>query len=36
MAREQTYAEVGLAEQILRDGRPFLLGAVPSLADRAL
>ena len=36
MAREQTYAQLSLAEQILRDGRPFLLGAVPSLADCAL
>ncbi len=36
MAREQTYAQLTLAEQMLRDGRPFLLGAVPSLADCAL
>jgi glutathione S-transferase len=36
MAREQTYAQLMLAEQMLRDGRPFLLGAVPSLADCAL
>ena len=36
MAREQTYAQLALAEQMLRDGRPFLLGAVPSLADCAL
>ena len=36
MAREQTYAHLALAEQMLRDGRPFLLGAVPSLADCAL
>jgi glutathione S-transferase len=35
-AREQTYAQLTLAEQMLRDGRPFLLGAVPSLADCAL
>src|SRR5215208_7773016 len=28
VAREQTYAQLVLAEQILRDGRPFLLGAV--------
>jgi glutathione S-transferase len=35
-AREQTYAQLVLAEQILRDGRPFLLGAAPSLADCAL
>ena len=36
MAREQTYAQLVLAEQMLRDGRPFLLGAAPSLADCAL
>jgi glutathione S-transferase len=36
MAREQTYAHLALAEEMLRDGRPFLLGAVPSLADCAL
>ena len=36
MAREQTYAHLLLAEEMLRDGRPFLLGAVPSLADCAL
>ena len=36
MARDQTYAQLSLAEQMLRDGRPFLLGAVPSLADCAL
>jgi glutathione S-transferase len=36
MAREQTYAQLTLAEQMLRDGRPFLLGGVPSLADCAL
>jgi glutathione S-transferase len=35
-AREQTYAQLSLAEQMLRDGRPFLLGGVPSLADCAL
>ena len=35
-AREQTYAQLVLAEQMLRDGRPFLLGAVASLADCAL
>jgi glutathione S-transferase len=35
-AREQTYAQLVIAEQMLRDGRPFLLGAVPSLADCAL
>jgi glutathione S-transferase len=36
LAREQTYAQLVLAEHMLRDGRPFLLGAVPSLADCAL
>ncbi len=35
-AREQTYAQLLLAEEMLRDGRPFLLGAVASLADCAL
>src|SRR5438477_1452875 len=32
IAREQTYAHLSLAEQMLRDGRPYLLGAAPSLA----
>jgi len=36
MARDQTYAQLAIAEQILRDGRPYLLGAAPSLADCAL
>lgn len=36
ISREQTYAHLVLAEQMLRDGRPFLLGAAPSLADCAL
>jgi glutathione S-transferase len=36
MALEQTYAHFAIAEQILRDGRPYLLGAAPSLADCAL
>jgi len=36
MAREQTYAHFAIAEEILRDGRPYLLGAAPSLADCAL
>jgi glutathione S-transferase len=36
MARDQTYAQLALAEQMLRDGRPYLLGAAPSLADCAL
>ena len=35
-ARDQTYAQLLLAEEMLRDGRPFLLGAVPGLADCAL
>ena len=35
-AREQTYAHLAFAEEMLRDGRPFLLGAAPSLADCAL
>jgi glutathione S-transferase len=35
-ARDQAYAQFVLAEQMLRDGRPFLLGAAPSLADCAL
>jgi glutathione S-transferase len=36
MAREQTYAHMVIAEEMLRDGRPFLLGATPGLADCAL
>jgi glutathione S-transferase len=36
IAREQVYAQLVFAEQMLRDGRPFLLGATPSLADCAL
>jgi glutathione S-transferase len=36
MAREQTYGHMAIAEEMLRDGRPFLLGAAPSLADCAL
>jgi glutathione S-transferase len=36
VTREQTYAQLAIAEQMLRDGRPYLLGAVPSLADCAL
>ena len=35
-AREQTYAHLVIAEEMLRDGRPFLLGAAASLADCAL
>jgi glutathione S-transferase len=30
MAREQTYAQLSIAEHILRDGRPYLLGAAPA------
>jgi glutathione S-transferase len=36
IARDQAYAQLSIAEQMLRDGRPFLLGGVPSLADCAL
>ncbi len=36
MAREQTYAQLVLAEEMLADGRPFLLGAAPTVADCAL
>jgi glutathione S-transferase len=36
MARDQTYAHMIFAEEMLRDGRPFLLGAAASLADCAL
>lgn len=36
IARDQVYAHFSIAEQMLRDGRPFLLGAVPGLADCAL
>ncbi|MFI5002036.1 MAG: glutathione S-transferase family protein [Reyranellales bacterium] len=35
-AAEQTYAQLVLAEEMLADGRPFLLGAAPTLADCAL
>lgn len=35
-AREQAYAHLVIAEEMLRDGRPFLLGAAASLADCAL
>ena len=34
--RAQTYAQLSLAEEILADGRKFLLGGEPSLADCAL
>ena len=36
MARDQTYAQLALAEAMLADGRKFLLGAEPTLADCAL
>ena len=36
MLRDQTYALLSLAEQMLADGRKFVLGAEPSLADCAL
>ncbi len=35
-ARDQTYAQLVLAEQMLADGRPFLTGAAPTIADCAL
>jgi glutathione S-transferase len=35
-ARDQTHAQLVLAEEMLADGRQFLLGGVPSLADCAL
>ncbi len=36
MARDQTYAQLSLAEAMLADGRRFLLGGEPTLADCAL
>ncbi len=36
MALQQTYAQLVIAEQMLADGRPYLLGAEPCLADCAL
>jgi glutathione S-transferase len=36
MVRDQTYALLSLAESMLADGRRFLLGGEPSLADCAL
>jgi glutathione S-transferase len=36
LAAEQTYAQLVLAEEMLADGRPYLLGAAPTLADCAL
>jgi glutathione S-transferase len=35
-AAEQTYAQMVLAEEMLADGRPYLMGAAPTLADCAL
>lgn len=35
-ARDQTYAQLVLAEQMLADGRPFLTGTSPTIADCAL
>jgi glutathione S-transferase len=34
-AAEQTYAQMVLAEDMLADGRPYLMGAAPTLADCA-
>ena len=36
MARDQTYAQLSLAEEMLADGRKYLLGGEPTLADCAL
>ena len=36
MARDQTYAQLSLAETMLADGRAYLLGTEPTLADCAL
>jgi glutathione S-transferase len=36
VALQQTYAQLALAEQMLADGRPYLLGDAPCLADCAL
>jgi glutathione S-transferase len=36
MALDQTYAQLVLAERMLGDGRPYLQGATPTLADCAL
>ena len=35
-AADQTYAQLALAEDMLADGRPYLMGTVPTLADCAL
>lgn len=36
MTRDQTYAQLSIAETMLADGRDYLLGAEPTLADCAL
>lgn len=36
MAMQQTFAQLALAERMLADGRPYLLGEAPCLADCAL
>ncbi len=36
MALQQTYAQLVIAEQMLADGRPHLLGGAPCLSDCAL
>ena len=36
VTRDQTYAQLSLAETMLADGRPFLIGREPTLADCAL
>ena len=36
MVRDQTYGQLSLAEAMLADGRKFVLGSEPSLADCAL
>ena len=36
LSRDQTYAQLSLAEAMLADGRNYLLGSEPSLADCAL
>ena len=36
LAADQTYAQLALAEDMLADGRSYLMGTVPTLADCAL
>ncbi len=36
VALDQSYAQLALAEEMLADGRPYLMGAAPTLADCAL